>query len=77
VMAIGRMMGREPERSLAVCLGVEIQPANEKLIGFLNDPGLKESPLVPRPVVAEREERSKQIKQAMERLLAEELKKPL
>jgi len=77
VMAIGRMMGREPERSLAVCLGVEIQPANEKLIGFLNDPGLKESPLVPRPVVAEREERSKLIKQAMERLLAEELKKPL
>jgi len=77
VMAIGRKMGREPDRSLAVCLGVEILPANEKLIGFLNDPGLKESPLVPRPVVAEREERSKQIQQAMERLLAEELKKVL
>ncbi|MEX1131821.1 MAG: helix-turn-helix domain-containing protein [Flavobacteriales bacterium] len=77
VMAIGRKMGREPDRSLAVCLGVEILPANEKLIGFLNDPGLKESPLVPRFVVADREERSKQIQQAMERLLAEELKKPL
>jgi transcriptional regulator with XRE-family HTH domain/Zn-dependent peptidase ImmA (M78 family) len=77
IMAIGRKMGREPDRSLAVCFGVEIQPGNEKLIAFLNDPGLKESTLVPRPIVADREERSLRIQQAMERLLAEESKKPL
>lgn len=75
VMAIGRKMGREPDRSLAVCFGVEVVPANEKLIGFLNDAGLEESPLVPRPVVAEREERNRRIQRAMEQLLEEERSK--
>jgi transcriptional regulator with XRE-family HTH domain/Zn-dependent peptidase ImmA (M78 family) len=73
VMAIGRKMGREPDRSLAVCFGVEVLAANEKLIGFLNDPGLEESPLVPRPVVAEREARNRAIEAAMQRLMASQL----
>jgi XRE family transcriptional regulator, fatty acid utilization regulator len=75
VMSIARMMGREPDRSLAVCIGVEVLPANEKLIGFLNDPAIGDIPLVPRPVVAEREARTRDMEQAMERLLERERSK--
>ncbi len=75
IMAIGRIMGREVDRSLAVCFGLEIQASNEKLIGFLQDPAIARSRIAPRPVVAEREERSASIQKALDSLLAEELAK--
>lgn len=69
VIAIGRKMGREPDRSLAVCIGLEVNATNEKLVGFLKDKTVKSSALVLRPVVAERDERFERINAAMERLM--------
>src|SRR5690606_26580357 len=72
VIAIGRKMGREPDRSLAVCIGMEVNPTNEKVVGFLHDKALKGTALVLRPVVAERDERFERINAAMERLMQEQ-----
>jgi len=73
VIAIGRMMGRDPDRSLAVCIGMEVNGANEKVIGFLHDQAVGTSPLLPRPVVAERNERAQRINAAMERLVKDRM----
>lgn len=72
VIAQGRRMGRDPERSLAVCIGLEVNSTNEKVVGFLRDPAVGESPLVVRPVVAGREVRFRRIDAAMQRLLADQ-----
>ncbi|HPF90808.1 MAG TPA: helix-turn-helix transcriptional regulator [Flavobacteriales bacterium] len=73
VFAIGRMMGRDPDRSLAVCIGVEVNAANEQVIGFLHDGTVRTSPLLPRPVVAARDEHSRRINAAMERLVRDQM----
>ena len=75
VMAIGRKMGREPERSLAVCIGFTESAANEKVVGFLHDPTIGSTPLQARPVIAEREARSERIRLAMDALVRDELAK--
>lgn len=72
VIAIGRKMGREPERSLAVCIGMEVNAANERIVGFLKDSTVKSTALLLRPVVAERDERFTRINAAMERLMREQ-----
>jgi hypothetical protein len=72
VIALARRMGRDPERSLAVCIGLEVIGANEKVVGFLRDPAVGESALEVRPVVAEREVRFRRIDAAMQRLLADQ-----
>ncbi|MCU0319289.1 MAG: helix-turn-helix domain-containing protein [Flavobacteriales bacterium] len=74
VLAIGRRMGRDPQRSLAVCIGVNVNPANEKVIGFLHDPGIGTRTLALRPVLAEREARFQRINAAMQRLMQEQLR---
>jgi hypothetical protein len=55
-----------------VCIGLEVNGANEKVVGFLRDPAVGESPLEVRPVVAEREVRFRRIDAAMQRLLADQ-----
>ncbi len=72
VIALGRKMGREPHRSLAVCVGLEVSTVNDRSIGFLHDRAVRTSPLAPRPVIAERDERYVRINAAMNRLLAEQ-----
>lgn len=72
VMALARRMGRDPQRSLAVCIGVTVNPANEQVIGFLHDPGIATRTLALRPVLAEREERFQRINAAMQRLMQEQ-----
>lgn len=72
VVAIGRKMGREPDRSLAVCIGMEVSTGNEKVVGFLRDKAVKRTALALRAVVAERDERFERINAAMERLMKEQ-----
>ncbi|MBL7951678.1 MAG: helix-turn-helix domain-containing protein [Flavobacteriales bacterium] len=72
VIAIGRQMGREPGRSLAVCIGMEVNNANGKVVGFLRDKAVKSTALALRTVVAERDERFERINAAMERLMKEQ-----
>jgi len=72
VLAIGRKMGREPDRSLAVCIGFEVNAANEKVVGSLGDTSVNSSALTLRSVVAERDARFERINAAMERLMQEQ-----
>ncbi|HEY0978404.1 MAG TPA: hypothetical protein VGE21_13105, partial [Flavobacteriales bacterium] len=73
VMALGRRMGREQHRSLAVCIGLEITPAHEKAIAFINDPSVGTSALALRPDLVDAQERFQRIQDAVDRLVKAEL----
>lgn len=75
VMALGRRMGREQHRSLAVCIGVEVTPAHERTMAFLQDPGIGTTALLPRQEVVAERERFRQLQEAVDRLVQEELRK--
>jgi transcriptional regulator with XRE-family HTH domain len=76
VIAIARAMVREPGRSLAVCFGMEVNAANGKVVGFLQDESLGATRLTLRQVVAERDARSERINAAMQRLVRDQLRDP-
>ena len=69
VMALGRRRMHGTRPGSAVCIGMEVLPGNEKVVGFLRDPALPETALRPRSVVAERDQRFHRMQADLDRLL--------
>ncbi|MBP7450445.1 MAG: helix-turn-helix domain-containing protein [Flavobacteriales bacterium] len=71
VIALGRSRPHGTRGASALCIGMEVLPANEKLIGYLRDPALPRFALQPRSVVAERDGRYQRMHSALQGLLQE------
>ena len=71
VVALGRRMPHGTRDASALCIGMEVLPSNDKLIGFLRDPALPQFPLVPRSIVADRDARYQRMHSALQGLLLE------